>query len=61
MKLIKTIRKIIEEAEYQLNLASETRTPVDELDRLEKNYKNSLKLLEMYKANEKTKKKGRSN
>lgn len=56
MKLIKTIRKIIEEAEYQLNLASETRTPVDELDRLEKNYKNSLKLLEMYKANEKTKK-----
>ena len=55
MKLIKTIRKIIEEAEYQLNLASETRTPVDELDRLEKNYKNSLTLLEMYKATEKTK------
>lgn len=56
MKLIKTIRKIIEEAEYQLNLASETRTTVEELDRLEKNYKNSLKLLEMYKSNEKTKK-----
>jgi hypothetical protein len=57
MKLLKTIRKIIEEAEQQLNSASEYSTPVDELDRLEKNYKNSLKLLELYQSGQKKKKK----
>lgn len=49
MKLLKTIKKIIQEAEQQLNSACETCTSVEELDRLEKNYKNSLKLLELYK------------
>ena len=56
MKLLKTIRKIIEEAEQQLNYACETCVPVEELDRLEKNYKNSLKLLEIYKSGDKKKK-----
>ena len=57
MKLIKTIKKIIQEAEEQLNAASETNLPLDELDRLEKHYKDSLKLLKMYKSKEEEKKK----
>lgn len=52
MKLLKTITKIIQEAEEQYNMACETFTPVDELDRLESHYKDSLKLLKMYKSNE---------
>lgn len=55
MKLLKTIKKIIQEAEQQLNSACETCTSVEELDRLEKNYKNSLKLLELYKKGNKKK------
>jgi hypothetical protein len=58
MKLIKTIKKIIQEAEEQLNAASETNLPLDELDRLEKHYKDSLRLLKMYKSKEEDKKKG---
>ena len=56
MKLIKTITKIIQEAEEQYNIACETCAPVDELDRLESHYKDSLKLLKMYKSNENKKK-----
>jgi replication-associated recombination protein RarA len=52
MKLLKTIEKIIKEAEEQYNNACESCVPVDELDRLEKHYKDSLKLLKMYKINE---------
>jgi replication-associated recombination protein RarA len=52
MKLLKTIEKIIKEAEEQYNNACESCVPVDELDRLEKHYKDSLKLLKMYKSNE---------
>lgn len=52
MKLIKTITKIIQEAEEQYNIACESCAPVDELDRLESHYKDSLKLLKMYKSNE---------
>lgn len=57
MKLIKTISKIIQEAEEQYNMACETCVPVEELDRLEKNYKDSLKLLKLYKIKEGKKKK----
>jgi replication-associated recombination protein RarA len=49
MKLIKTIKKIIKEAEEQYNTASETNLPLEEIDRLEKHYKDSLKLLKLYK------------
>jgi hypothetical protein len=56
MKLLKTIEKIIKEAEEQYNNACESCVPVDELDRLEKHYKDSLKLLKMYKSNEDKKK-----
>lgn len=48
MKLLKTIKKIIQEAEQQYNSACETNTPLEELDRLEKHYKDSLKLLKFY-------------
>lgn len=53
MKLLKTIKKIIQEAEEQYNLASETNTPLEELDRLEKHYKDSLKLLRLYNSKKK--------
>ena len=52
MKLLKTIEKIIKEAEDQYNNACESCVPVEELDRLEKHYNDSLKLLKMYKSNE---------
>lgn len=52
MKLIKTIQKIIQESEEQYNNACESCVSVEELDRLEKHYKDSLKLLKMYKFNE---------
>lgn len=53
MKLLKTIQKIIQEAEEQYNNACESCVTVEELDRLEKHYKDSLKLLKLYKAEEK--------
>lgn len=56
MKLLKTIKRIIQEAEQQYNSACETNTPLDELDRLEKHYRDSLKLLRLYNGKEKSKK-----
>jgi hypothetical protein len=50
MKLLKTIKKIIQEAEEQYNAASETNLPLEELDRLEKHYKDSIKLLRLYNS-----------
>ena len=50
MKLLKTIKKIIQEAEEQYNAASETNLPLEELDTLEKHYKDSLKLLRLYNS-----------
>ena len=52
MKLLKTIKRIIQEAEEQYIHASETNTPLEELDRLEKHYRDSLKLLRLYKSKE---------
>lgn len=57
MKLLKTIKRIIEEAENQYISASETNTPLEELDRLEKHYKDSLKLLRLYNSKQEKKKK----
>jgi hypothetical protein len=56
MKLIKTIEKIIQEAEEQYNLACESCVSVEELDRLEKHYKDSLKLMKLYKSEQRSKK-----
>jgi hypothetical protein len=50
MKLLKTIKKIIQEAEEQYNSACDSAVPVEELDRLEKHYKDSLKLLKLYNS-----------
>lgn len=55
MKLLKTIKKIIQEAEEQYNAASETSTSLEELDRLEKHYKDSLKLLRLYNSKQEKK------
>lgn len=57
MKLLKTIKRIIQEAEEQYNLACESSTPLEELDRLEKRYQDSLKLLKLYKPKDDQKKK----
>lgn len=59
MKLLKTIKRIIQEAEEQYNSACETNTPLDELDRLEKHYKDSLKLLKLYHGKQEKFKKGK--
>jgi replication-associated recombination protein RarA len=57
MKLIKTIKKIIQEAEEQYDAASESNLPLDEIDRLEKHYKDSLRLLKLYNSKQEQKKK----
>ena len=53
MKLLNTIQKIIKEAEEQYNNACESCVPVEELDRLEKHYKDSLNLLKLYQPEDK--------
>lgn len=55
MKLLKTIKKIIQEAEEQLNRANDSSLPLEELDKLEKHYKDSLKLLNFYNSKDKKK------
>jgi hypothetical protein len=52
MKLLKTIKKIIQESEEQYNSACERYVPIEELDKLERNYKDSLKLMKLYKSKE---------
>lgn len=52
MKLLKTIKKIIKESEEQYNNACENYVSVEELDRLEKHYNDSLKLLKIFNSNE---------
>ena len=54
MKLLSTIEKIIQEAEDNYNNACEGVTSIDELDRLEKQYKDSLKLMNLYKSKERS-------
>ena len=58
MKLLKTIKKIIQEAEEQYHAAIETNASLEELDRLETHYRDSLKLLRLYNSKQsKTEKK----
>lgn len=56
MRLIKTVKKIIEEAEERYLQACENNVPLKEIDKLEENYRKSLKLMEMLetKSPEKT-------
>lgn len=53
MKLLKTINKMIKESEERYNLACDSFAPVEEIDKLEKNYKDSLTLLKIYNLNQK--------
>lgn len=55
MKLLKTIQNIIKEAQEQYEAACDTSVTVEELDRLEKRYRDSLKLLKLYNSEKKTK------
>jgi hypothetical protein len=55
MKLIKTIEKIIKEAEELYTNALESVVDEKELDRLEKNYQDSLKLMKTFNQIKKTK------
>jgi len=55
MKLIKTIEKIIKEAEEAYNVALESVVDEKELERLEKNYRDSLKLMRTFNQIKKTK------
>ena len=48
MKLISTISNIVTEAKEAYELACDKGVPEKELDRLEKNYYESLKLLRVY-------------
>lgn len=48
MKLINTISNVVTEAKEAYELACDTGVPEKELDRLEKNYYESLKLLRIY-------------
>lgn len=54
MKLIRTIEKIIKEAEELYNNALDSVVDEKELDRLEKNYRDSLKLMKTFSQIKKT-------
>jgi hypothetical protein len=54
MKLIKTIEKIIKEAEEAYNTALDSTVDEKELERLEKNYRDSLKLMRTFNQIKKT-------
>lgn len=47
MRLLKTIKKIIEESERNYLSACDNGVPIKELEKLEENYRKSLKLLDM--------------
>jgi hypothetical protein len=48
MKLLKTISKLVSESKEAYEVACEKGVPEKELDRLEKNYNESLKLMRLY-------------
>lgn len=54
MRLLKTIEKIIQESEEQYLHGIEKGLPLSEVDRLEENYKKSLKLMDMLETKNKS-------
>ena len=48
MKLIKTIQNLVEEAEKEYNKVLESTTNMKEIERAEKNYIDSLRVLEKF-------------
>lgn len=62
VRLLKTVKKVIEEAEDRYMSACDNGVPLNELDKLEENYRKSLKLmnlLESKKIKEQKQKKGK--
>lgn len=57
MKLLKTIEKMVRESEEAYNLAVEKFADEKTISHLEKQYEESLKLMEMYERMNKVKKK----
>jgi len=55
VRLLKTIEKLIREAEEQYNSAIDNGLPINEVDRLEENYRKSLKLMDMLETKKKKK------
>lgn len=55
MRLLKTVEKLIQEAEEQYTLAVEKGLPINEVDKLEENYRKSLKLMDMLETKNKRK------
>lgn len=54
MRLLKTIEKIIKESEEQYLLGIDRGLPLDEVDRLEENYRKSLKLMDLLETKQKS-------
>lgn len=54
MRLLKTIEKLIRESEEQYLQGVDKGLPLDEVDRLEENYKKSLKLMDMLETKKKS-------
>lgn len=55
VRLLKTIKKVIEEAEDRYLDACDNGVPLEVLDKLEENYKKSLKLMNMLESKGKEK------
>jgi hypothetical protein len=55
VRLLKTIEKMIREAEEQYNSAIDNGLPINEVDKLEENYRKSLKLMDMLETKKKKK------
>jgi hypothetical protein len=54
MRLLKTIEKIIQESEEQYLQGIDKGLPLDEVDRLEENYRKSLKLMDLLETKQKS-------
>jgi len=48
MKLIKSIEKLVEDAEREYNSVMESTSDIKEIDRAEKNYLDTLKILKKF-------------
>ena len=55
MRLLKTIENLIQEAEEQYISSIDKGLPLEEVDRLEENYRKSLKLMDMLETKKKRK------
>lgn len=54
MRLLKTIEKIIQESEEQYLQGIDKGLPLNEVDRLEENYRKSLKLMDLLETKKKS-------